>query len=286
MGYNRRFLLGVGMVHTNLSRFLALVVCLVGGGVAAVADTAKEAAPTQWQLGLGVGGQVLPDYRGANQVHAKVLPVPIALYNGRFLKINRDGARGEFFESKRVQLDISADAALNGDSEDNRAREGMPTLDSSFELGPSLNIRLSGPSFSHGWSLRLPVRGVFTVGSGVHHRGTVLNPRLTWRKPKALGQWDANFAVGALWGNEQYHDYYYQIDPLYATATRPVYDAHAGYAGTYSKLGVRRHWGDWLFGIFVRYDNLAGATFEPSPLVKTKHYGALGFGIGKTFLAL
>ena len=266
----------------SLPSYALIAALLLTSRLAGAADTTKD--PEHWKLGIGVGGQILHDYRGSNQAHAKIIPVPILLHNGKFLKINRDGARGEFFSNHRVQIDISADAALSGDSEDNHAREGMPKLDSAFELGPSISVFLAGKNFDDGWSLRFPIRAVFTLNNWrMEHQGYVFNPRFSFRKPKVLGDWDLGFAVGALWGSRDYHNYYYTVDALYATDARPAYQASGGYAGSYSKLSTRRKLGDWFIGAYVRYDNLSGATFEHSPLVKTQHYGAFGFGIGKTF---
>ena len=248
----------------------------------------NAAGKPRWELGFGVGGQALPDYRGSNQTHIKALPLPLILYTGRYIKINRDGARGELFENSRIQFNLSADAALSGDGDDNTARAGMPELDSAFEAGPSLNIRLSGPSFNDGWALRFPARVVVTVGGeGVRQRGYVFNPRLVWRKPVIFGGWNLGVSLGALWGSDKYHSYYYAVAPEYATQARPVYEARAGYSGSYSKISLRRRWSSgWLLGVYLRYDNLSGATFEHSPLVRTEHYGAIGFGLGKTLWAL
>ncbi len=266
----------------NLALVLILPVSL-----AYSAEDGETRNNPRWEVGLGLGGQALPDYRGSNQTHVKVLPLPLILYTGRYIKINRDGARGEIFENNRVQFNLSADAALSGDGDDNHARAGMPALDSAFEVGPSLNIRLTGPSFSDGWALRFPARIVVTVGGeGIRQRGYVFNPRLVWRKPAVLGDWNIGVSLGALWGSEKYHSYYYAVTPEYATQTRPSYQARAGYSGSYSKVSLRhRSASGWLFGVYARYDNLAGATFEHSPLVRTEHYGAIGFGLGKTLWA-
>ncbi len=274
------------MMNNSSTRPLAAVSVLLAALLVPTTATASDTKPInkEWHLGIGVGGQILHDYRGSNQAHAKMIPIPLLLHNGKFLKVNRDGARGEFFNNQRLQIDLSADAALSGNSDKNNAREGMPKLDSAVELGPSMSIFLAGKNFDDGWSLRLPVRAVFTLNSRqIEHQGYVFNPRLNFRKPKAVGDWGIGFAVGALWGSRDYHDYYYTVSADYATDLRPAYQASGGYAGSYSKLSTRRQIGDWLIGAYIRYDNLSGATFEHSPLVKTQHYGAFGFGIGKTF---
>ncbi len=252
--------------------------------VTAQAQAKKTLKQPKWQVGLGVGGQALPDYRGSDQHHNKIIPVPLVLYRGRYLKIDKGGARSEIFENLRVQINLSADAALSADSDENIARAGMPKLDSAFELGPSVNVKLSGPSFDHGWGLRFPLRAVTTVGgAGVRYRGYVFNPRLVWRKPGVYKGWGLGASVGALWGSQKYHDYYYTVLPEYATTTRPEYSAEAGYSGSYAKLSLKKFTDGWLLGAYIRYDNLSNAAFESSPLVKTKNYAAVGVGVGKVF---
>ena len=39
-----------------------------------------------WELGLGVGALRVPHYRGSDQDHGWVLPVPYFVYNGEVLK--------------------------------------------------------------------------------------------------------------------------------------------------------------------------------------------------------
>lgn len=270
------------LYHNVVVLFIGFLGVIAGGrDVIAEPDPVKK---PKWQIGVGLGGQALPDYRGSDQRHNKFIPVPIVLYSGRYLKLDKSGARGELYGNKRVQLNLSADAALSADSEDNIARQGMPKLDSAFELGPSVNVRLTGPDFNQGWGLRLPLRAVTTIGGdGIKYRGYVFNPRLVWRKPDVLSGWGLGVSFGSLWGNQKYHSYYYSVLPEYVTSTRNEYAAGSGYSGSYSKLSIRKFTQGWLFGAYIRYDNLAGASFVRSPLVKTKHYGAIGVGIGKVF---
>ena len=46
-----------------------------------------------WELGVGVAGLRLPDYRGSDQSRGYVLPLPYIVYRGTWLKADRDGAR-------------------------------------------------------------------------------------------------------------------------------------------------------------------------------------------------
>lgn len=232
-----------------------------------------------WQFGLGLGSQTLADYRGSSYYQTQFLPIPFVIYNGEHIKIDRDGARGEYRWSDRLEFNISADAALNGDSEDNPLRAGMPQLNSAFEIGPSVNWAFAGSTMQNGWSLRLPLRSVYTYGSeGFGHQGYTFNPKLTWRK-KLLENWVTSLNLGPIWASQEYHDYYYSIAPTFATPTRPKYQARAGYSGLMGKVSVKRNFGQYWLGAFIRADLLNGAVFVDSPLVEEKTAGSIGLAV-------
>lgn len=248
-------------------------------GVSAYATQFKH----ELEFGVGVGGQYLPHYRGSKETHTKILPIPVIEYRGRILKSDREGTRAEFSLAERIEFNISADLALNDGAEDNRLREGMPELASEFQLGPSINIDLTGHGFNRGLILRLPVRPAFAVGSDSEYIGYVANPMLTWIQPRVFDQWRISFDVGALYGSEGYHQHYYSVSPQYVTVTRPEYSAEAGFSGTFTELGISSRHGNLIYGVSLRYDNLQDAAFYPSPLVETSDYWSFSFGVGWLF---
>ena len=64
-------------------------------GEASPSQPAKPAAATQplWELGLGAAWVRMPHYRGSDQNHQWLLPVPYAVYRGQIFRATRDGAR-------------------------------------------------------------------------------------------------------------------------------------------------------------------------------------------------
>lgn len=255
---------------------------LLGAGLLVAAHTSAEKLP-KWELGAGVGSQLLADYRGSEYYRAYLLPIPYLTYRGEFLRADDEGVRGLFYKNDHFELNVSADAALNGDSEDNPLRRGMPELDSAFEIGPSANFNLTGQDFSEGWSLRFPVRAVFTTDfTRIDHIGYLANPKLTYESLDWNG-WDGTFNLGALYGSSDYHDYYYSVAPEYALPSRPRFSAAGGYSGSYVKLGASKRSGRLWFGAYLRYDYLDGAAFESSPLVETDHFVTVGLGVSWVF---
>ena len=235
------------------------------------------------QLGAGVGGQHLPHYRGSRDTHTQVLPIPVVEYTGKIFKSDRDGTRAEFSLTERIEFNVSADLALNDGAEDNQLRRGMPELQSEFQLGPSLNIDLTGNGFHHGLILRLPVRPVVTVGDGVDYIGYTANPVLTWVQPLVFSRWRLTVDMGMLYGSRDYHEHYYSVAPEYVIPGRREYAAHSGFSGTFTELGISSKQDKLVYGVSLRYDNLRDAVFYDSPLVETDNYWSVSFGIGWLF---
>ncbi len=52
--------------------------------------------------------------------------------------MDRNGPRGILFDTKRLQLDLSLNASIAVESDDNEARRGMPEIDATLEIGPVL----------------------------------------------------------------------------------------------------------------------------------------------------
>jgi outer membrane scaffolding protein for murein synthesis (MipA/OmpV family) len=217
-----------------------------------------------WELGLGAGALRVPHYRGSDQSHSWLLPVPYLVYRGDFLKSDRKGTRAVLLDTDVLDFDLSLDASPPTTSGDNRARSGMPDLAATLEVGPNLNLRLAhGP----GWKLdlRLPVRAAFTVQSRPQAIGWTFSPVLNL--DMLVRGWNFGLQGGPLAATQRFHGYFYDVPAAYATAARPAYRADAGLAGWGATAALSRRAGEfWLAG-FARYDSLAGASFAASPLV-------------------
>lgn len=235
------------------------------------------------EAGVALVAQTSADYRGSHHYQPYGLPLPYFIYQGKIIKADKDGVRGEFWASHRFAFDVSVDGSLNGRSDNNKMRAGMDKLDSAFEMGPSFNANLTGATFSEGWSAQFPLRGVFTIGKGgVDYIGLVFNPRLTWRIPDVYWGWRASFNLGLLFANARYHEYYYDVAPEFATPGRPFYSSPGGYSGAFARLSVYKKISDWRVGVSVRYDNLGNVAFEDSPLMQTTHYASVSLGLVRT----
>ncbi len=240
-----------------------------------------------WEAGAGVAVFNLPDYRGSDQNRTHALPIPYVIYRGETLKIDRQKVRGLLYSSPIAELDVSVSGSVPVRSRDNRAREGMPDLDPTLEIGPSVTMFLyRGMSDKLSLELRLPLRAVVSSDfHGVGHEGWLFQPHLNVDlKGVVPGPgWNLGLVAGPLFGSRAYHDYFYGVRPEFVRAGRPAYDAKSGYAGLQFVAALSKRFENYWFGAFVKADSLHGSTFIDSPLVKRKYAVAGGVAAAWVF---
>jgi outer membrane scaffolding protein for murein synthesis (MipA/OmpV family) len=238
-----------------------------------LAATPAYADQPLWELGAGLGGLRLPHYRGSEQSHEWLFPVPYLVYRGAIFVADEDGTRAVLLDTERVDFDISLGGSPPAESRDNRARAGMPDLRATVEIGPRVNLRLARGA---GWKLelRVPVRIGFTLRQPVRDLGFTATPVLNLDADVA--GWDLGLQAGPIAGSQRFHAYFYDVDPAYATVTRPAYRAGSGYAGWAATTSASRRLGPWWLAGYMRYDSVAGATFGGSALVTKRDNFAFG----------
>jgi MipA family protein len=236
-----------------------------------------------WELGAGAAVISFPDYRGSNEQRGYLLPIPYVVYRGDVFQVDRDKIRGLLFKTDRVELDMSVNGSVPVRSGDNQARRDMPNLDPTLELGPSLNVLLAATPERFALTLRVPVRAVIASDfHTTHNAGVLAHPNLNLDL-KAPQQWNLGFVAGPVFGDRRYHHYFYSVAPQFATVDRPAYSARSGYSGMQFIAAASRRFDLYWFGAFIKYDNLQGAAFATSPLVKTRNNVAGGFAIARVF---
>jgi outer membrane scaffolding protein for murein synthesis (MipA/OmpV family) len=257
------------------SKTLAACLCLAAG--AAWADKPL------WEIGAGAAFVDFATYRGSDQYKSYVLPSPYVVYRGKFLQVDREKIRGLLFKSDWAELDISVNGSVPVKSSDTPARAGMPDLDPTLELGPSLNLTLAkSADGNRKLDLRLPVRYAWGSDfSSIHGVGWLFQPQLNLdvTNMSALPGWNLGLLTGPIFADKAYHQYFYGVDPQYATASRPAYQARGGYAGMQFIAALSKRYPDYWVGGFVKLDDLHGAVFADSPLVRTRTNVSGGFAV-------
>ena len=235
-----------------------------------------------WEVGVGVAALSFPAYRGSDQTNNFMVPVPMFSYHGDFFKADRHGIRASFFDSDFIDLTVSMALAPPASSSEIRARTGMSDLEGTFEIGPQIDLTFwRSENKARFVKLLMPLRAAITVEGSPQNVGWVFHPKLNMdiTDLPGLPGWNLGLLAGPVFGNQRQNAYYYSVAPQYATLERPAYEASAGYAGMQYTMALSKRFPKFWVGTFLRYDNLSGATFENSPLVKQKDYFAGGVAI-------
>lgn len=234
---------------------------------------ANAATPLpKWEAGVGIAAARLADYRGSEHGHAYTLPIPYIIYRGKRLQLDRDQNRFRLFRNNTFSIDWSAAITQPVKSDDSPRRQHMPDLEPSLEWGPQLRAEID----KH-WTFLTRLHVVSTHENGrLNDHGIILTPSLAWEIP--IGQrLTFGAKLSAPIANGRNHDYYYGVDPEYATQDRPVYHATGGSSGVNAIVTLserRRH--VW-YGIFFSQHFLEGSTIEDSPLIDDKTSWSAGF---------
>jgi len=268
-----------GSPASSPARAAGLILCtalILGWSEPAAAGTVP-----QWELGAGVVGLLLPDYRGSDEVRSYLLPVPYVIYRLEWLKADQTGIRSTLFHREDAEFNLSLSATPPVRSKNNRAREGMSDIKPMVEFGPSLDIHLwRGDGRRFKLDVRTPVRAAFTVESHPRDAGVSLSPTLNFDVDGIGGRpWQLGMLAGPIFATRRQHQYFYGVPESDARADRPAFDAHGGYAGLQFLVALSRRFEKGWFGSYARYDTLHGAVFENSPLVRRRYYVSAGFMI-------
>ena len=260
-----------------MTRRRQLLACMASVIAIPLSSARAEMLPL-WEAGAGVAAIRFPDYRGAAQRRAYLLPVPAFIYRGEIFRVDREKVRGIVFKSERAELDVSVNGSVPIRSDGNRVREGMPDLDPTLEIGPSINVILAGSERSK-LTLRLPLRAVIASDfHSIHNAGVLANPNFNLDL-KSIQGCRVGLVAGVMFADRRYHDYFYGVAPAYARPDRPAYRVPGGYSGTQFIAAISRRFEPvWVAG-FVKYDVVNRAVFESSPLVERRNNLSVGVAV-------
>ena len=265
-----------------IAALLGIAACGAGAQSLQVPDSGEdgEQGLPLWELGAGLGGATTPDYPGAAGTTTRVLPLPVVIYRGDFLRLG-DGsvASGRLFESDRLELDVSLNGSFDAESDDVEARFGMPDLGFVFEVGPELEWQFA--QFSEGTrrlKLELPVRAAFSYDDdGLRDRGLVFSPELEYEHEFADGRFEWSVSLTPSFASARLQDYFFGVAPEFATPTRPAFEAEGGYLQTRLSLGLQWRSARRFAAFGVSYARLDDSRNADSPLFRQDDGVSIGF---------
>lgn len=202
-------------------------------------DRHNRADKPLWEAGVFAARFSGPTYPAAVETDNNVIAAPYVIYRGEVFRLG-DGAaaRAVAIDTDWLEVDLSLDAAFNVDSDDNSVRTGMPDLDYVFEVGPQIKLKLADYDLKKSGQgklqFKLQTRAAFSTDfSSIAHRGYVLHPELNYQHSNWFQAHDRmSLSVSAIWASEKLHDYFYQVQPHFATPQRHAFDANGGYLGS------------------------------------------------------
>ncbi|MGV7929077.1 MAG: MipA/OmpV family protein [Spirochaetota bacterium] len=185
----------------------------------------KPCAPSTFEWGAGLLSLRMNHYRGSDQYKNYFIPSPYFKYRSENIEAETSYVRGTLYKNDYLVLKLSFMVGLSVESEENRAREGMPDLGYMLETGPMLIVKLwESAGRAHLLTFESPVRYVFATDfTGVEPVGVLGLPYLNLTSlPRAytLG-WKSEFSVALMIGSRGYHDYFYTVPAKYARPERP-----------------------------------------------------------------
>lgn len=227
-----------------------------------------------WELGVGGGGIWTPDYPGSDHTKIWAVPFPYAVYRGDILHSDRrGGTRARILRSAHYEFNLSAAGGLPSSASPGGAREGMPDLEWLGECGPRLMFDLL--SYADGRLLRLglPVRAAFSSnGKHLTDRGFLFAPELLYDHPNLFGsKWDGFLLFTINFAERRFNNYFYGVQPDYATPERPAYTARPGYLLSDLSFGVVAPIESARLRIILAgsVQSLDGSANQSSPLFRT-----------------
>ncbi len=256
-----------------------LIGCLLG-------STRALASEPVWEIGVAsvaVNGQ---DYPASDQANNTVITAPYGVYRGERFRLGEGGIQANAVTNPRYRIDLSASGSLSANSEGNPLRAGMPDLDFLFEIGPQLIVNLDNRQLADQseltTELALQLRAAFSTDfRGIDSLGPVASVALETTRDGLLdGRLSVGVEFNAVFASEDMHDLFYQVDNDFATASRPVYDASAGYLGSDVNLsGSMAVTPSVLIFAGISWNSYSGAANENSPLFETDSSVNSWFGL-------
>ena len=271
-------------------RFVVAFCAAFGLALLPNSSGAAELTEPLWEIGVGGGGFAGPTYPGADDETAQALFVPFVVYRGEVFSIGEEsGARALAFANEKFEFDVSLGASLAADTSEDPDRAGMPDLDFLFEIGPQVIYhagKLEHKNWTSHFDMKMRARAVIgTDLASFTDQGYILEPALVYElKSKRDSRMEFQLDVELISGSERLNEYFYDVDPVYATEARPAYQAEAGYIGTEIGTSLTYPVTDNFLvfaGLDVEFYN--GNANEDSPLFKQDTAVSGGIGLVYTF---
>lgn len=248
-----------------------------------------EKPKTIFELGIGLGHSVMPEYVGSKETKSYTVPFPYIYYRRDDIKINRDSVQGlELFDGRlRFGLDYGINLPLK--SKNNQARQDMYDLEPVLMTGPKAVLCLAQDCSKDFplrvyWSVMKPFvmdSDIFNDLDWVSRIGIKYDETLF--ESRKHGKLSLTSSARVQYQGNRYSDYYYGVASQDVTDQRAFYSSASGYAGYQLSAGLRWRKGNWWAGAFAQYLDINDAQVANSPLVTDADNYRVGFAFAWIF---
>lgn len=235
-----------------------------------------------WEAGVLGAGYTHPVYPGAAERVSRMLPLPLFIYRGQYLRIDRSTVGVRAIKTPRTEVDVGFGLSLGSRASDIEVRRGMEDLGTLIEFGPRLKVNLGDMAQGRVHSrIQMAMRGVFDADDHLQYRGLAFEPQ--WVTDVFLAErWLTSVNLGAVLGDQQLVDTFYRVAPSEVTSTRPAYDAKSGLISLRASMFASRSLGnDIRLFSYLRFDSVNQGANYASPLVQRD--GGWSAAIGLTW---
>lgn len=244
------------------------VIALLHHVPAAAAEAQREPL---WEVNLAGYSQFGEAYPASEDAQLDVVPLPYPIFRGKFLRIGDETDKPvttRIFRRDRVKLDFDFGLNFPVDSKDVDARTGMPDLDLLLEAGPELELQFANQIAGGDLYLALQARGAASLdGLDPSGRGFIASSELKYIRPFGSPGTELKIRLTPEFASREYMEFFYGVEPQFATADRPAYRASAGYLGTRLTFSLGHEFTDrFEIRTGVRLGLYQGARNEDSPL--------------------
>lgn len=265
-----------------IKKTIFVQICFFAITSSCFAQTLSKNERPLWELGLFNGIARIPHYPGSDEYELYALPLPYLIYRGKIIQSDKYGIKGIFLKTKHLESSLSfyGNPPVGGD---NRARKGMPDLDALFEIGPAIKWFFKDRGSLDSLYLSIALRGVssanFDSGIGLAYQGLHGGVNLIYSNRSLFAQSNLDFDlnVGVDFADYDFNSYFYDVSSNYVLPERGSYESNSGYAGFSVSASVQKKISrNVSLGGYSRWDNISGAVFDDSPLVRQKNNFVIG----------
>ena len=250
---------------------LPVLIGLAAGPAAAqqtaAAPDAKSPEAKTWEIRLGAGAMVRPDYEGSDDYEVSALPLVDVKYRDLVFLKNTTTLGANVFTLRgpgphdKLQFGPLLRYQFGRDEGDNDALRGLGDIDSGFDLGAFVNYQ-AGP-WSAGLTVFRDISDAYDGGMTAQLKGGYMRPLTSRLRLRT--------EVYTTWADDNYNEAFFGITALQSQRSGlRQYQADGGFKDAGLTLGLdyslTDHWG---LSALVGFKRLLGDAAD-SPLVEDK----------------